>query len=94
MGEALQRAFLHHGAAQCGICTPGIPVAATALLAATPSPEEAAAMAALGGVPCRGGARRGSVKLPRNLHQPGQATERTAPVKRRTGGEASAVTGS
>ena len=30
--NALQRAFLQHGAAQCGICTPGMLMAATALL--------------------------------------------------------------
>ncbi|MBK1657656.1 molybdopterin-dependent oxidoreductase [Paracraurococcus ruber] len=53
MGAALQRAFLHHGAAQCGICTPGMLMAASELLAATPRPTEAQAMAALGGVLCR-----------------------------------------
>jgi len=31
----LKRAFLHHGAAQCGICTPGMLTAATALLRRT-----------------------------------------------------------
>ena len=30
--ERLKAAFLRHGAAQCGICTPGMLVAATALL--------------------------------------------------------------
>ena len=30
--SALQASFLAHGAAQCGICTPGLLVAATALL--------------------------------------------------------------
>ena len=30
--RSLQRAFLRHGAAQCGMCTPGMIVAATALL--------------------------------------------------------------
>ncbi|MCB4822779.1 molybdopterin-dependent oxidoreductase [Roseicella aerolata] len=53
MGAALQRAFLHHGAAQCGICTPGMLMAATELLAANPRPTEAEAMASLGGVLCR-----------------------------------------
>jgi aerobic-type carbon monoxide dehydrogenase small subunit (CoxS/CutS family) len=38
----LQRAFMEHGAAQCGVCTPGILLAAHALLerSAQPSPEE------------------------------------------------------
>jgi CO/xanthine dehydrogenase Mo-binding subunit/aerobic-type carbon monoxide dehydrogenase small subunit (CoxS/CutS family) len=53
LGAALQAAFLHHGAAQCGICTPGMLLAAMALLDTTPRPDEAAAMEALGGVLCR-----------------------------------------
>jgi CO/xanthine dehydrogenase Mo-binding subunit/aerobic-type carbon monoxide dehydrogenase small subunit (CoxS/CutS family) len=49
----LQRAFLAHGAAQCGICTPGMLVAAAALLRATSTPSEGQVMDALGGVLCR-----------------------------------------
>ena len=49
----LQQSFLRHGAAQCGICTPGMLVAATALLARDPAPGEAAVQDALGGVLCR-----------------------------------------
>ncbi|HRO12791.1 molybdopterin cofactor-binding domain-containing protein, partial [Amaricoccus sp.] len=41
------------GAAQCGICTPGMLVAATALLARTARPTEAEVETALGGVLCR-----------------------------------------
>jgi len=52
-GRALAEAFLRHGAAQCGICTPGMMVSAAALLAARPSPTEAEVMDALGGVLCR-----------------------------------------
>ncbi|MDF2234702.1 molybdopterin-dependent oxidoreductase [Albimonas sp. CAU 1670] len=51
--DALQRSFLRHGAAQCGICTPGMLMTATALLAETPRPTRAEAEAALGGVLCR-----------------------------------------
>ena len=51
--SALQRAFHRHGAAQCGICTPGMLMAATELLARNPRPDEAAVMDALGGVLCR-----------------------------------------
>jgi CO/xanthine dehydrogenase Mo-binding subunit len=51
--SALQEAFLRHGAAQCGICTPGFLVAATALLARNPRPSEAEVEDALGGVLCR-----------------------------------------
>ena len=36
----LQQAFITHGGFQCGICTPGQLVAATALLAEDPDPSE------------------------------------------------------
>ena len=49
----LRAAFLRHGAAQCGICTPGMLMAAAELLAQTPRPTEAQAETALGGVLCR-----------------------------------------
>ena len=49
----LQQAFLAHGAAQCGICTPGMLLAATDLLARNPRPDESAVQDALGGVLCR-----------------------------------------
>ena len=51
--SALQASFLAHGAAQCGICTPALLVAATALLEKKPSPTEAEVQDALGGVLCR-----------------------------------------
>ncbi|MCC2690852.1 MAG: aldehyde oxidase, partial [Rhizobiaceae bacterium] len=49
----LQQAFLAHGAAQCGICTPGALMAATALLERNPRPTAAEVEDALGGVLCR-----------------------------------------
>jgi aldehyde oxidoreductase len=49
----LQEAFLRHGAAQCGACTPGMLVSATALLERNASPSEVDVMDALGGVLCR-----------------------------------------
>ncbi|TIQ50725.1 molybdopterin-dependent oxidoreductase [Mesorhizobium sp.] len=51
--SALQASFLEYGAAQCGICTPGLLVAATALLERNPTPSEAETQDALGGVLCR-----------------------------------------
>jgi len=51
--SALQRSFLTHGAAQCGICTPGLLISATALLEKNPAPSEAEVKDALGGVLCR-----------------------------------------
>jgi aldehyde oxidoreductase len=49
----LQKSFLSHGAAQCGACTPGMLVAATALLERNPFPGESEVMDAIGGVLCR-----------------------------------------
>ncbi|MFN3970089.1 MAG: molybdopterin-dependent oxidoreductase [Gemmobacter sp.] len=49
----LRAAFLDEGAAQCGICTPGMLMAALALLREVPSPDAAAVEQALGGVLCR-----------------------------------------
>ena len=51
--ETLQNSFLQHGAAQCGICTPGMLVSGFALLATNPCPSEKEVMDALGGVLCR-----------------------------------------
>ncbi len=49
----LQQSFLSHGAAQCGACTPGMLVAATALLEKNSKPRENEVMDAIGGVLCR-----------------------------------------
>jgi aldehyde oxidoreductase len=52
-GGALQRAFHGHGAAQCGICTPGMLISAAALLDRVQRPTEEQICDALGGVLCR-----------------------------------------
>ena len=49
----LQRAFHEHGAAQCGICTPGMLMAASTLLGRPRPPSEPEVLDALGGVLCR-----------------------------------------
>jgi aldehyde oxidoreductase len=51
--DRLQNAFLRHGAAQCGACTPGMLVSATALLECNPTPSENDVMDSIGGVLCR-----------------------------------------
>ena len=51
--SALQAAFLRHGAAQCGICTPGILVAAKSLLERNPDPTETEVRYWLAGNLCR-----------------------------------------
>jgi carbon-monoxide dehydrogenase small subunit len=49
----LQRAFLEHGGVQCGFCTPGMLISATALLRANPAPSEEEVRIALSGNLCR-----------------------------------------
>jgi len=49
----LQRAFLECGGAQCGICTPGMLMAATQLLAQNPHPSMAEIREGLAGNLCR-----------------------------------------
>lgn len=49
----LQRKFIEHAALQCGFCTPGILVAAKALLAQNPDPTESEIRFWLAGNLCR-----------------------------------------
>ena len=49
----LQRKFLEHAALQCGICTPGLLIAARALLAVNPDPTEVEVRYGLAGNLCR-----------------------------------------
>ncbi len=49
----LQEAFIRHGGFQCGICTPGQLIAATALLDENPRPTEAQVRAWMMGNLCR-----------------------------------------
>ncbi|MDP2662832.1 MAG: (2Fe-2S)-binding protein [Dehalococcoidia bacterium] len=49
----VQEAFIEHGAIQCGFCTPGMILSATALLAENPRPDEADVRAYLSGNLCR-----------------------------------------
>ncbi|MGH3143116.1 MAG: (2Fe-2S)-binding protein [Gaiellales bacterium] len=49
----LQRALLEHGGVQCGFCTPGMLISATALLRSNPDPSEEDVRIALSGNLCR-----------------------------------------
>jgi carbon-monoxide dehydrogenase small subunit len=49
----LQQAFIERGAAQCGICTPGMLLAAHALLEQNPRPSEDEVRVGLAGNLCR-----------------------------------------
>lgn len=53
--SGLQQAFVDAGALQCGYCTPGMVMAARALLRRNPAPAEADVRAALLGNLCRCG---------------------------------------
>jgi carbon-monoxide dehydrogenase small subunit len=51
--SAVQQAFLAHGGAQCGICTPGMILAALNLLSRNPRPTESEIREGLSGNLCR-----------------------------------------
>jgi aerobic carbon-monoxide dehydrogenase small subunit len=49
----LQKAFVEHGAVQCGFCTPGMILSAKALLDRIPNPTDAEIKTAIAGNLCR-----------------------------------------
>ncbi len=49
----IQQAFVDHGAVQCGFCSPGMILAASALLRETPQPTESQIRRGLSGNICR-----------------------------------------
>jgi len=49
----LQKAFVEHGAVQCGFCTPGMILSAKALLDKTPNPTDEEIKTAISGNLCR-----------------------------------------
>jgi carbon-monoxide dehydrogenase small subunit len=51
--HAVQQAFVEYGGAQCGICTPGMVLAALSLLEANPRPTDSDIRDALAGSLCR-----------------------------------------
>jgi carbon-monoxide dehydrogenase small subunit len=51
--DAVQQSFLEHGGAQCGICTPGMILAAVNLLRKYPRPTELQVREGLAGNLCR-----------------------------------------
>ena len=51
--HAVQQAFITHGGAQCGICTPGMVLASVTLLERSPDPSDEQIRAGLSGNLCR-----------------------------------------
>jgi carbon-monoxide dehydrogenase small subunit len=51
--HVVQQSFIEHGGAQCGICTPGMVLAAVDLLKRNPNPSEAEIRTGLAGNLCR-----------------------------------------
>jgi aerobic-type carbon monoxide dehydrogenase small subunit (CoxS/CutS family) len=66
----LQRALLEHGGVQCGFCTPGMLISATALLRANPDPSEEDVRIALSGNLCRCTGYDGIVRAVRSAARP------------------------
>ncbi len=71
VGARVIEAFVAETAAQCGYCTPGLVVAATALLKAIPAPEEAAIQEALAPHLCRCGSHVRVLRAIRRAAGPG-----------------------
>ncbi len=63
----LQRAFLHQEGVQCGFCTPGMLISATALLRSNPDPSEEDIRIGLSGNLCRCTGYRGIVRAVRQV---------------------------
>jgi aldehyde oxidoreductase len=76
--DRLQKSFLEHGSAQCGVCTPGMLVTAVALLEQTPHPTETEVMDALGGVLCR---CTGYRKITRAVMEANHVQSSPAPIR-------------
>ncbi|MGZ9159780.1 MAG: (2Fe-2S)-binding protein [Candidatus Limnocylindrales bacterium] len=85
--SAVQAAFIRHGGFQCGICTPGQVIAATALLAEDPHPTEERVRVWMTGNLCRCTGYYGIVEAvlaasgrePGGLHMRPPLTEAAAP---------------
>ena len=69
-GRAVQRAFAELGAFQCGYCTPGMVVGATALLDRRPRPSHEEILEALEGHGCRCG---GYLRILAAVHRAAEA---------------------
>jgi aerobic-type carbon monoxide dehydrogenase small subunit (CoxS/CutS family) len=72
----LQRAFLEEGGVQCGFCTPGMLISATALLSRNPDPSEDEIRLGLAGNLCRCTGYPGIVRAVRRIAEGDVPAER------------------
>ena len=68
----LQKAFINHGAIQCGFCTPGMILSAKALLDKNPDPSEMEVKEAISGNLCR---CTGYAKIVKAIHSVAKKSE-------------------
>jgi 4-hydroxybenzoyl-CoA reductase subunit alpha len=88
----LQKSFVHEGGIQCGYCTPGMVVTATALLDANPDPSDEEIKEALAGNMCRCTGYTGILRAVRNCGQHADcACEQAEQGGRSSGSEHQAV---
>lgn len=78
----LQQAFMEHHALQCGFCTPGFLISATALLEGGPPPSESAIRETLGGHLCRCTGYQGIASAVAAVARAGKDSARAARRKR------------
>ena len=69
----LQKAFIEHGAIQCGFCTPGMVLSASALLRSSPAPTVEDIKRSISGNLCR---CTGYLKIVEAIHSAAQETSR------------------
>jgi len=79
----LQKAFIEHGAVQCGYCSPGMILSAKALLEENPNPTEGEVKKAIAGNLCRCGTYNKVVKAVLSVAQKGGGDARAERINSR-----------
>ncbi|EKD51561.1 MAG: hypothetical protein ACD_62C00230G0007 [uncultured bacterium] len=84
--SALQESFIRHGAVHCGACTPGMLMAATALLMKCPNPTDEQIKDAIAGNLCRCTGYGRIIEAIRNVVNPSTSLNSTRDESLRAGG--------
>ena len=77
----IQKAFVEHGASQCGFCTPAWVLASHELLKQNPDPTDEDIEVAVAGLLCRCGTYAQTKEAIHSLSRPGQRKQLEKPVK-------------